>query len=68
MRRIDRQAIIANGQAIAAFIDGPHALVAVAAQRSQRAEAELVVIAAMPWVMVRDRGRRDAALLLAQGA
>jgi hypothetical protein len=68
MRRIDRQAVVANGQAVAALIDGPYALVAIPAERAQRPETELVVVAAVPWMMVRDRGRRDAALLLAQGA
>ena len=67
MVRIERQAVIANGQAIAAFVDGPDALMAIAAERAQRAKAELVVIAAMPWMMVRDGGRRDAVLFLAQG-
>jgi hypothetical protein len=68
MRRIDRQAVVANGQAVAALIDGPYALVAIPAERAQRPETELVVIAAVPWMMVRDGGRRDAALFLAQGA
>jgi hypothetical protein len=68
MVRVERKAVIANGQAVAALVDGPDALVAIPAQRAQRPETELVVIAAMPWVMVGDRGRRDAALLVAQSA
>ena len=54
--------------AIASLVDGPDARVAIAAQRAQWAEDERVVIAAMPWMMIGDRGRRDAVLLLAQGA
>ena len=68
MRRIDRQAVIANGRAVAALVDGPHALMAIPAERAQRPETELIVIAAMPRVMIGDGGRSDAALFLAQGA
>jgi hypothetical protein len=65
MRRIERHAIVVNGQAVAAFIDRPGALMAIAAERTQRPEAEGVVIAAVPWVMIGDGGCGDAAVFLA---
>jgi hypothetical protein len=65
---IGRKAVVTAGQAIASLIDRPLALVAIAAERAQRPEPELVVIASMRRAMIGDRGRRDAALLLAQGA
>jgi hypothetical protein len=65
---IDRKAVVVDRVAVSAFIDRPCALVAIAAEGAQRAEPELVVVAAMPWVMISDRRRGDAALLLAQGA
>jgi hypothetical protein len=68
MRGIDREAIVVDIVAIASFVDRPLTLMAVLAQRAQRAETELVVIAAMPWMVISDRRRSDAALLLAQGA
>jgi hypothetical protein len=66
--RIRRQAVIAGGQPISAFVDGPDALVAIAAERAQRPEHELAVIALMRRVVIGDGGRRDATLLLAHGA
>ena len=66
--RIGRHAVVADRVAVASLVDRPDALVAIAAERAQRAEHKLVVIAAMPWVVIGDGGRRDAALLLAQGA
>jgi hypothetical protein len=68
MLRINRHAIGSDRVATAALVDGPDALMAIAAERAQRPDHELVVIAAMPWVMIGDRRRREAALLLAQGA
>jgi hypothetical protein len=56
MRRIGRKAVVVDVVAIAALIDGPLPLVAIAAERAQRAETELGVIAAMSRVMVRDGG------------
>jgi hypothetical protein len=68
MRRICGKAIVADIRPIAIPIDGPLALMAIAAQRAQWAKTELVPIAAMSRVVIGDGGRRHAPLLLAQGA
>jgi hypothetical protein len=68
MPRIRRQAVVAGGQAIASLVDGPHALMAIPTEGAQRAELELVVIAAVPWMMIGDRRSGEATLFLAQGA
>jgi hypothetical protein len=66
MRRICRKPVVANGRAMPALIDRPLALVAIAAKRAQRTEHKGVVIAAMSRMMIGDRGRNDAPLLLAK--
>jgi hypothetical protein len=63
--RIDREAVVIDVVPIAAFVDRPLALMAIPTQRTQRPEAELVVIALMRRMMIRDRRWRDAALLFA---
>jgi hypothetical protein len=68
MTRIRRHAVVAGGQAVAALVNGPDARVAIAAERAQRAEPELVVIAPMRRVVVGDRRRGEAPSLAAQGA
>jgi hypothetical protein len=68
MRGIDREAIVPNIVAIPALVDGPLARMAIAAERAQRPEHELVVVAAMSRVVIGDGGRRDAALLVTQSA
>jgi hypothetical protein len=65
---VDRQAVVANGAPIAMRIIGPFALVAIAAERLQRPEAELVPIAFVRRKMIGDRRRRHAPLFVAQGA
>lgn len=68
MSGVEGHAVVAGGQAVAALVNGPDARVAIAAERAQRAEPELVVVAAMPWVMIGDRRRGEAPSLAAQGA
>jgi hypothetical protein len=65
---VDRQAVVANGAPIAMRIIGPFALVAIGAQRLQRAKAEGVPIASMRRKMIGDRRRRHAPLFVTQGA
>ena len=65
---IDRKPIVANVVAIAALVDRPLALMAIAAERAQRPKAEGVVIAFVGRMVISDGGRRDAASFLAQGA
>jgi hypothetical protein len=66
--RIRRHAVVAGGQAVAALVNGPLALMAILAERTQRPEHELVVVAAMSWMMISDRRRRRAASLEAESA
>ena len=68
MSRIERIAVVANRMAIAALVDRPNALMAIAAEGAQRPEHEGVVIAFMRRVMVSDRRRRRPAGLEAHGA
>jgi hypothetical protein len=68
MVRVDRKAIVANVVAIASLVDRPLALVAIPAERAQRAETESVPIAFVGRVMVGDRRRRDAVPPEAEGA
>jgi hypothetical protein len=64
---VGRKAVVVAGVAIAALVNGPLALMTIAAQRAQRPEAEGVVIALMRRMVISDGGRRDAASFLAQG-
>jgi hypothetical protein len=66
--RIDGKAVVVDRVAIAALVDRPNALMAIAAERTQRPEAELVVIALMRWMMIGDRRWRCSAGLKAHGA
>ena len=68
MSRIDRIAVDADRRAIAFVHEAAQAVVARLAERAERTEHELVVVAFMGRMMVRNRRGRDAALLLAQGA
>jgi hypothetical protein len=68
MARVDRKAVITNVRAKAPSVDRPLPVVAVAAQRAERTEAEGVPVALMRWVMIRDRRRRETASFLAQDA
>ena len=68
MRGIEREAVGADVRTIAALIDRPRALMTLLTKRAKRPKHELVVVATMPRVMVGNRRRRQAALLLAQGA
>lgn len=68
MTRINWQAVVVGRVTVSAFIDGPDALVAIPAERTERAEHELVVIAAMPWVVIGDRRRGEASSLEAESA
>lgn len=61
MFRIERETVSANVCTIASLVGRPLALMTIPAQRAQGPEHERVVIAAMPWVMIRDRRRRQAA-------
>ena len=60
MSGVERQAVVADGQAIAALVDRPDALVAIPAERTERAEHELVVIAFVRRVVIGDRRRGEA--------
>jgi len=66
--RIERIAIVADRMAIAALVDRPNALMAIATQRAQRPKHECVIITLMRRMMVRDRRRRQPAGLEAHGA
>ena len=68
MSPIERVPIGAYSRAIALVHEAAQAVVARFAERAQRAEAELVVVALMRRMVISDRRRGDAALLLAQGA
>jgi hypothetical protein len=68
MRGIDRKAIVANVWPIAFVFDRLQTIMARLAQRAQRAEDELVVIALMRRVVVGDRRRRHAVPLEAGSA
>jgi hypothetical protein len=66
--RIDRQTVVADVAAIALRVVGPFALVAIEAQRLQRAEAERVPIAAVRRVVVSEGRQCDSPLLKAGSA
>jgi hypothetical protein len=63
---IERQAVGADVRSIASLVDRPRALMTLLAKRAQRAEHELVVVAAMPRVMIGDGRRREAVALEAK--
>jgi hypothetical protein len=56
--RIGWESIVVDVVAIASFVHRPLALMAIAAERAQRTQDKLIVIAAMSWVMIGDRRRR----------
>lgn len=58
---IDRIAVVADRVAVAAPVDRPNALMAVATERTQRPEHERIVIAFVRRMMIRDRRRRRPA-------
>jgi hypothetical protein len=66
MARIDRIAVCADRVAVAALARS--AVVALSAQRPQRARPELIVVAAVSRMMIGDRRRRHPALLAAERA
>ena len=69
MRRIERIAVDANVGPIASVFEVRlQAVVARLAERAERTQDELVVIAVMRRVMIGDRRGRDAPLFLAQDA
>jgi hypothetical protein len=66
VRRIERKAVDANVGPIASVFEARlQAVVARLAKAADRAAKEGVIIAAMRWEVIRDRGRGDVARFLA---